>query len=165
MLRQTIMIITNVLVSVSLSRTKNATYFFVPSFCLTEILLININKHKICQTDWAGDRDTKRPFPNTWDILYNILVTICEFSPRQDNVWRVVLIISILVSPALTHAPDCWWHAELPRRKLAPGDMWAWGDGWSRAVGGEETWPRSLTAGGESCWDEFSETFVETKDW
>ena len=42
MLRQTIMIITNVLVSVSLSRTKNPTHIFAPVFVLTEILLINI---------------------------------------------------------------------------------------------------------------------------
>ena len=85
MLRQTIMIITNVLVSVSLSQTKNWTYFCPPLFARQKYFwsILTNTRYVSGQVTLMWTQTVE-----SWDTL-NTIQCVWQFVSRHDDVWGV----------------------------------------------------------------------------
>ena len=151
MLRQTIMIITNVLVSVSLSQTKNRTYFCPPLFALQKYFwsILTNTRYVSGQVTLMSTQTLE-----SWDTLDNIQC-VWQFVSRHDDVWGV--------SPSFPYwchqsaEPHC---SRLSRPQAETGARWH--EGWWMVGGGGVAWvSRGQKAEGMS----FRETMLRTKDW
>ena len=133
MLRQTIMIITNVLVSVSLSQTKNRTYFCPPLFARQKYFW-----SVLTNTRYVSGQVTLM-FSQTlesWDTLDNIRY-VWQFVSRHDDVWGVSRHFHIGVTSHQSAEPHC---SRLSRPQAETGARWH--EGWWMVTGGGE-WPGS----------------------
>ena len=155
MLRQTIMIITNVLVSVSLSQTKNWTYFCPPLFARQKYFwsILTNTRYVSGQVTLMWTQTVE-----SWDTL-NTIQCVWQFVSRHDDVWGV--------SPSFPY----WCHQSLEpqcsRLSLWPqaetGARWhEGGDGWSP---GEESGLGHHQLETESWGMSFRETMLRTKGW
>ena len=153
MLRQTIMIITNVLVSVSLSQTKNWTYFCPPLFARQKYFwsILTNTRYVSGQVTlmWTQTLETLSIISNVCDNLWAAMM-MCEEWARHFHIG--------VTSHQSPNAPDC--HCD-PRRKLAPGDMRGVMDGHRarRVAWVITTWRRKAEGWvlEKQCWEQRAE--------